>query len=97
MDIALAVERICEDAVYTRSATYAELEKTWKDARPIPTEWELSIAWTEILDLRALAHYDAVRQADRVILLCDKELRDKMTTDERLDMLIEATVTKLES
>ena len=48
MDIALAVEQIYKSAQYTQCGSYAILQQTWTDKRPIPTEAQLSVAWEEI-------------------------------------------------
>lgn len=58
MDIALVVEHLVPGAKYRRCATYQELEDTWTDARPIPTESELS-------DAEADAMADAAALTDR--------------------------------
>jgi hypothetical protein len=45
MDIALAVEQVLGIAEYGTAATYAELQRTWRDRRPIPTLSQLQAAW----------------------------------------------------
>lgn len=45
MDIALAVEKLLGVADYGTATTYADLQRTWRDARPIPTMEQLESSW----------------------------------------------------
>ena len=48
VDIPLVVDTLVPGAIYTRAKTYTELENTWQDPRPIPTEGEIEAAWPDI-------------------------------------------------
>lgn len=48
-DLALAVAEIMPDAQYRRAGTYAELARTWADARPLPSEIALEAAWGQVV------------------------------------------------
>jgi len=95
MDIALSVEHIYPDAKFASSTTYAELQRTWCDARPIPTETELADAWVAVLAARAAQEGRDAVVAGQLALLRDEVERDKLTTDNRLDMLIEVFLATL--
>lgn len=45
VDIPLALAELVPDAQYTRAGTYAELQASWTDARPIPTFGQIQSAW----------------------------------------------------
>ncbi len=49
MDIALIVDKLVPGAEYTQAQDYPTLERTWTDARPIPTEAEISAAEAGVL------------------------------------------------
>lgn len=54
-DYAIAVERLLGVAEYGSAATYAELVRTWRDARPIPSEADLQAAWAAYQAAQAAA------------------------------------------
>ncbi len=49
MDIALIVDKLVPGAQYTQSQDYAALDRTWTDARPIPTEAAIIAAEAGVL------------------------------------------------
>ena len=67
VDIALAVEGIYPAADYRRADSYAELQRTWRDARRIPTEQELKNAW-DARQAAAAAAADTRRAAKQAVL-----------------------------
>lgn len=92
MDIAASVEHICKDAKFKRSDTYANLVKSWGDARPVPTEMELAVAWAELLEQR---FYQAAKDEivhDMLTVLRDKKEREELSIDERLNHVIEVLI-----
>lgn len=89
MDIPRAVEQIYKDAQFAYAATYADLQRTWQDARQIPTEQELAVAWLEVLEEDARQEADNIINDVRFEILLDEDERNKLTTDERLELLIE--------
>jgi len=53
MDIGLAVEKLLGVAEYGTDTTYADLQRTWRDARPIPKLALLEAAWETYLSAQA--------------------------------------------
>ena len=45
VDITMTIENLVPAANYGRSATYQELQDTWRDQRRIPTEQQIQNAW----------------------------------------------------
>lgn len=95
MDIALAVEEIYPDANFRRSDTYANLQKSWKDARRCPTEGELAEAWLRVLLNRALAVGVEEDEKAKRVLLSDKIEREKLSTAEQMSLLFDVVVMLL--
>lgn len=90
MDIPLAVERICPNAKWRKAGTYKELSETWLDERPLPSERDLADAWRDVLDERDLEVAKKALIDGNLAILSDKAERDKLATDARLELLIEA-------
>ncbi len=95
MDIPLAVERLIPDAEFLRSGTYAELWNSWTDTRPIPSQVQLADAWVAILaDREVEKDVENVTEIKRE-LARDKTERDKLTTDEKIELLFEVVVAEM--
>ena len=45
MDIALMIDRLVPQAQFTQGHTLNDLQRTWTDARPIPTLIEIKAEW----------------------------------------------------
>lgn len=89
MDIALAVEQIYEDAIFAKSDTYANLVKSWRDVRKVPSEEQLGTAWLQVLAIRA-EHALEKEVVEQCKLLASNILeRDKLTFEERVDLLFQ--------
>ena len=95
MDIAQAVEEIYPGADFRKADSYANLQKTWKDARLIPTEGELAEAWLRCLLNRDLAAGVEELQAARRALLLDKIEREKLSTAEQISLLFDVVALLL--
>jgi len=87
MDIALAVEQIYEAAIFAKSDTYANLVKSWRDIRKVPSEEQLGTAWLQILGIRAEQALEKEVLEQRKLLASNILERDKLTLEERVDLL----------
>ena len=95
MDIAQAVEQIYSGADFRKADSYANLQKTWKDARRIPTEGELAEAW-----LRCLLNHEIAAEMEKdneakCVLLSDKIEREKLPTAEQISLLFDVVALLL--
>jgi len=95
MDIAQAVEQIYSGADFRKADSYANLQKTWKDARRIPTEGELAEAWLRCLLNRDLAEVEAEKNEAKRVLLSDKIEREKLTDAEQVCLLFDVVALLL--
>ena len=95
MDIAQAVEQIYSGADFRKADSYANLQKTWKDARLIPTEGELAEAWLRCLLNRDLAKVEAEKNEAKCVLLSDKIEREKLPTAEQISLLFDVVALLL--
>jgi len=87
MDIALAVEQIYKDAIFAKSDTYANLVKSWRDVRKVPSEEQLGIAWLQILEIRVEQSLEKGVLEQRKLLASNIQERDRLTVEERVDLL----------
>ncbi len=95
MDIALAVEEVYKDAIFTRSGTYAELLATWKDNRKIPTQEQLADAW----DIVLLKRFEAAASAEvdklELALLRDDGGWDALALDGQVDLVRDVLLAQI--
>jgi len=89
MDIAIAVEQIYPDAEFGKADTYQALTKSWCDVRPIPTEWELSLAWDTVLFAREEQAARDVVLASQILFMRDKVAMSELTIEGQLSILID--------
>jgi hypothetical protein len=87
MDIALAVEQIYKDAVFSSAKTYQDLQRTWKDARQIPTEKELADAWVLVLEQQFVVSVEQAAHEERLVILHDDLALAALTYEQRVDLL----------
>lgn len=55
MDLALAIEHLISEAQYSDASSYERLQRTWTDARVLPTLPELEQAWADWQTLQQAA------------------------------------------
>lgn len=89
MDYAIAVEQLMGVAEYGSAKTYADLVRTWRDDRPVPTEAELDTSWQAYLTLQQ-AEEDS-QQEHRAIRNIDLN-----TLDVGSQQLVRALVQKVQ-
>lgn len=62
-NFAIATDRLLPEALYRDSSTYARLQQTWYDPRPVPEEAALDQAYAEwVAEQEALANLEAAHQ-----------------------------------
>lgn len=87
MDIPRAVEQMYIGAKFRRADTYANLVRTWKDKRPVPTQAQLADAWVIVLENIAEQAIQSAAHENRVAILQDDFALGNMTYEQRVDLL----------